>query len=128
MKPENRLNQPAAAEPNHLVTLQQVEKRRHPQLPVSVGAETVDLNRRTSVTGRATDLGVGGCFVDTMNPFPEGTQVGVRFTWEGRRFHCRALVTRVVTGRGMSLAFTEADPDEEASVLEWVSELGGLPS
>jgi len=128
VKQESGRNQPVRSEPSLPITLDQSEDRGFPRLPVLVDAETVDVNRRTSVTGRATDLGVGGYFVDTIDTLPVGTQVGVRFTWEGRSFHCRALVTRVVSGRGMSLAFTEADPDEEASVLQWVSELGGLPS
>jgi len=127
VKPENRLNQPAAAEPNHGTTLQQVERRSHTRFPVSISAEVTELKTRAGITGRATDLGVGGCYVDTMNPFPEGTQVGVCFHSCEQTFRCRACVTHALIGRGMGLAFTEAAPDQKASLLDWVSELGGEP-
>ena len=128
MKQEDTRNRAVSSASTSPLTLAQFEMRGHMRSPVSIDAEAVELTTLTSVFGRATDLGVGGCFVDTIDTLPVGTQVGIRFTREGRRFHCRALVTHVVTGQGMSLAFTEADPNEEASVLEWVSELGGLPS
>ena len=70
MKQESGRNQPVRSEPSLPITLDQSEDRGIPRLPVLVDAETVDVNRRTSVTGRATDLGVGGCFVDTIDTFP----------------------------------------------------------
>ena len=128
MKPENRPNQPAAAEPNHSITLHQVEKRIQPRFPVSVAAETVEPTTQTEVTGPVVNLGVGGCFVETKHPFPEGTKIRVHLSHDGRSFRCRALVTHTDSGRGMGLAFTEVDPIEKISVFEWVKSVGGVAS
>lgn len=128
MKQKDTRNRAVRSASNSPLILAQFEKRGHTRAPVPIDAEAVELSTLTSVFGKATDLGVGGCFVATMQAFPEGTRVGVRFTSEGRFFRCDAIVTQVVARRGMGLAFTEADPDEEVSVLAWVSELGGRPS
>jgi hypothetical protein len=83
-----------------------------------------------SGTGRATDFGVGGCYVDTMNTFAQGTAVEVFFHWEGRTLHMRALVSYAVTGRsiGMGLSFTGTSAEEGANLLDWITGLGGEPS
>ena len=128
VKPENRVNPPAAAEPNHHISLHQVEKRIQPRFPVSVAAETVEPTTQTEVTGPVVNLGVGGCFVETNHPFPEGTKIRVHFSRDGRSFRCRALVTHTDSGRGMGLAFTEVDPIEKNSVLDWVISVGGVAS
>ena len=128
VKQENILNQPAAAEPNHHITLPQVERRRHLRIPLSVGEASAEPTTETEVTCTMLNLGVGGCFVETKYPFPKGTKVRVQFRCEGRSFRCRALVTHTDGGRGMGLAFTEADPIEKISVLEWVKSVGGVAS
>ena len=124
MKQEDTRNQPVSSDSNPPLTLAKFEKRGHTRSPVSIDAEAVELTTLTSVNGRATDLGVGGCFVATTQAFPDGTRVGVHLSSEGRHFRCGAIVTHVIAGRGMGMTFTEADPAEETSLLEWVSELG----
>lgn len=129
MKRETVLQQAVLPEPGLQDTAEQIEKRRHTRYPVSVSAEVIETKTRARVTGRATDLGVGGCYVDTLNTFAEGTQVEVLLHWEGRTLHCRALVSYAVTGRsiGMGLAFTETATGQEATLLDWMSGLGGDP-
>ena len=106
-----------------------VEKRQHARVPVSLGVEIVDDATRVRITGRATDFGVGGCYVDTMNTFTKGTAVEVFFHWEGRTLHMHALVSYAVNGRsiGMGLAFTGVSTEEGANLLDWITGLGGKP-
>ena len=127
MKRADVLHQPIRPEPSSPVNANQLERRSNTRFPVSISAEVVELKSRARVTGRATDLGVGGCYVDTLTPFPEGTRVDVCFHSRERTFRCLACVTFAVIGGGMGLAFTEAAPDQKASLLDWVSELGGEP-
>ena len=127
MKRENVLHQSIRPEPSPLVAAVQLDRRSHPRFPVSTSAEITELKSRVTIAGRAADLGVGGCYVDTINPFPKGTHVGVCFNSGDRTYRCRAFVTYAVIGGGMGLAFTEAAPDQKASLLDWVSELGGEP-
>jgi PilZ domain len=101
----------------------QAEKRSHARYAVSVEAEVIARTSGRSTSGTVTDVGIGGFFVDTAITFPEGTETEVRLRWEGRRFRCRAIVTHVIDGRGMGLSFTETDPDQNISLMEWVNTL-----
>jgi hypothetical protein len=113
-----------------LTTVQEaVEKRQHPRVPVSIGVEIVDSKTHVRITGRATDFGVGGCYVDTMTTFAEGTPVDVFLHWQDRTLHLRALVSYTVNSRsiGMGLSFTETTADEGSTLLDWVKGLDVEP-
>lgn len=100
--------------------------RRYDRFPVSVSAVVTDTETRMRLTSRTTDLGTGGCYIDTLRPFSEGTQVDVVLCGEGRTLHCRALVSYSSNGStapGMGLAFSEIAPDQAARLLDWVREL-----
>jgi hypothetical protein len=99
--------------------------RRYARFPVSVSAQVTDTEMRRRITSRTTDLGIGGCYIDTLCPFAEDTQVEVVLRGEGRIFHCRALVSYSPNGRtaGMGLVFSEIAPDQNARLLDWVKEL-----
>jgi hypothetical protein len=128
VKREDVLQQTILPESGRPAIEETVEKRRHARIAVSVSAEIVEPKTHARVTGRATDLGVGGCYIDTLSTFSEGTEVEVLLHAEGRTLHCRALVTYVASGAGlgMGLAFTEAVTGQQATLLDWMSGLGGL--
>ena len=94
-----------------------------------MGVEIVDAKTRVHITGRATDFGVGGCYVDTMNTFAKGTPVEVFLHWQGRTLHLHALVSYAVNGRsiGMGLSFIGTSVEEGANLLDWITGLGGTP-
>lgn len=104
------------------------EKRQHERVPVSLGAEIIDLNTRVCIEGRATDFGVGGCYVDTMNTLAQGTAIDLFLYWQERKLHLRAVVSYVANGRsiGMGLSFTGASAEEGATLMDWVTGLSGV--
>jgi hypothetical protein len=108
---------------------EQTERRLHPRVPVSVDVEIVDTKSGAHIAGRATDFGVGGCYVDTLNTLPQGTPVEVFLNWQGRTLRMRALVSYAVSDRsiGMGLAFIGASDKHGASLLEWVTGLSNDP-
>lgn len=105
------------------------EKRQHPRVPVSIDVEIVESTTRVRITGRATDFGVGGCYVDTKNVFAEGTPVDVFLHWQGRMLHLHALVSYAVKGEsiGMGLSFTGTSAEAGATLLDWVTGFGDEP-
>jgi hypothetical protein len=46
--------------------------------PLVASAEVTDLHSGTRLSARISELGVGGCYVDALTPFPEGTLVKLR--------------------------------------------------
>lgn len=75
--------------------------------------------------GRTADLSEGGCYVDTMSPFPAETRVRVRITRAQRSFESQATVVYSVAGMGMGLRFEATEPQQLVSLRKWVSELSG---
>jgi hypothetical protein len=79
------------------------------------------------VTGRSSDVGFGGCYVDTISPFPVGTVVSVRLEHNQGKFEAVAVVTYALASMGMGISFTEIKPEDLAILQAWIAELTGQP-
>jgi hypothetical protein len=101
------------------------ERRKTLRLAVSAAAEAIDLRTRTRITGRASDLGMNGCYIDTLSPFAVGSAVGVRLTSEGHAFHAKGDVLYAHAGMGMGVFFTELATDQNRMLRDWMAELNG---
>jgi hypothetical protein len=112
--------EPPQPEPGLQVVAEATEKRQHQRVPVSVGVEIVDARTRVRITGRATDFGVGGCYVDTMNTFAEGTPVDVFLHWQGRTLHLKALVSYAVNDRSIGMAWRSPAPPPNKERPSWI--------
>ena len=86
-------------------------------------AEVTDLRSSTRLCGRTSELGVGGCYVDALNPFPEGTAVQLRILRDQGVFEAHATVVYCHPRFGMGLAFSEITPDQRALLETWLVEL-----
>src|ERR1700733_11664883 len=51
------------------------ERRGGDRHLVTASAEVIELSSGARFTTRTTDLGPGGCFIDTLTPFPVGAHV-----------------------------------------------------
>src|SRR2546428_8480000 len=75
-----------------------MESRDNPRYPFTAEAEVIELQSGTRITGRMSDLGREGCYVDKINPFPVGTIVKLRLR--------QAKVIYAQVGMWMGLFFT----------------------
>ncbi len=101
------------------------ERRKDVRFSVSASAEMLELHTRTRLIGRASDLGTGGCYIDTVNPFPVGSSLMLNLTSEHHNVHVKANVVYSRTGMGMGLAFTEITPKQKENLTAWLRELNG---
>ena len=101
------------------------ERRRATRFPLTASINVEDLRSRASVTGRCSDLGTGGCYVDTLSPFTVGSVVKVTMERGRREFEALAIVSYAHPSMGMGLAFTEIKPEHQAVLLSWIAELSG---
>src|SRR5215472_10892988 len=60
------------------------ERRIFPRYPFSAAAEAVYADAR--LHGRTSDLSRGGCYVDTINPFPMGAEIRIRISKGNQTF------------------------------------------
>jgi hypothetical protein len=83
-------------------------------------AEVMDENVGSRLPSRVSDLSAHGCYLDTINPFCEGTAVRVKITNAAQHFEAQATVVYSVVYMGMGLRFRELAPDQEALLQSWL--------
>jgi hypothetical protein len=101
------------------------DRRSSPRFHFTAAAEALDSQHRTRMNARTSDLGKGGCYVDTFSPFPLKTGVKIRITREKASFTAEAKVVYSKIGMGMGLAFTAIEPREMSVLDKWLAELSG---
>lgn len=102
-----------------------LEQRRHVRFPFTAFVEALEPKSNTQISGRCSDVSLGGCYVDTLNPFPEGTIIRVRLTRENISFEANAKVVFSQIGMGMGVAFTSAEKDQFQIFEKWINQLSG---
>jgi len=100
-----------------------VERRRAGRHIFTAAAEVVDLDSGARFSTRTTDLGPGGCFVDTMVPFPVGSKVRVSVRKGKTQFEADGTVVYSQVGLGMGIGFDALDPSQREALDIWLSEL-----
>lgn len=103
--------------------LQPAKQRSVRRCPLVASAEVTELNSGTLLSGRTSELGLGGCYVDSLNPYPEGTLVVLRILRDQGVFETKAKVAYCDPRFGMGLAFTEMTPDQRSLLEAWLTEI-----
>src|SRR5271155_189644 len=70
-------------------------------------AKVTELQTGAVLSARISELAVGGCYVDALNPFPEGTLVALRIVRDQGVFETKAKVAYCDPRFGMGLAFLD---------------------
>ena len=104
------------------------ERRRQPRFPFTASVEAIEPQSHAKLSGRISDLGLGGCYVDTISPFPVGTVIKIRLTKNNVTFEADAKVIFSQVGMGMGVAFVSALPQQLRIFQTWLSELDGKSS
>jgi hypothetical protein len=91
----------------HSSAVQEAERRAAERHMFTAGAEVVELKSGARFSTRTTDLGPGGCFVDTTVPFPIGSIVRVTLNKGKTTFETAGTVVYSQHGLGMGIAFSE---------------------
>jgi len=103
--------------------LHQAKRRSVRRCPLVASAEVTELGSETLLSGRISELGLGGCYVDSLNPFPVGTLVGLRILRDQGVFETEAKVVYCDPNFGMGLAFTETPPNQRSLLEAWLIEI-----
>lgn len=115
----------ATAAPGTHESSESAERRTSKRFAVSASADVLDSRTHTRLSGRASDLGMGGCYVDTVSPFPAGTAVVIHLASGSRSFKAKGNVVYALTGMGMGISFTELGVEETPKLSAWLGEIGG---
>jgi hypothetical protein len=85
--------------------------------------EVTELRTGALLSARISELGIGGCYVDALNPFPEGALVGLRILRDQGVFETKAKVVYCDARFGMGVAFVEMTPDQRSILETWLAEI-----
>jgi hypothetical protein len=108
-----------------VASVKEAERRGADRHTVTASAEVVELSSGARFSTRTTDLGPGGCFVDTMTPFPVGAKVRVSIRKGETNFQTGGTVVYSQAGLGMGIAFAELNPSQRTALEDWLADLTG---
>jgi PilZ domain len=104
-------------------SLQHSKQRSVRRCSFVASAEVIDLRSGARLLARTSELGLGGCYVDSLNPFPAGTLVELRILRDQGIFKTQAKVVYCDSRFGMGLAFTEMTLDQRSVLETWLVEI-----
>lgn len=99
------------------------ERRRAPRYPLIAEAVVTEIATATYLAAKTSDLSIGGCFLDMLNPSPEGAEIEVRITHSETTFSACGRVVFVFPSLGMGVMFTRVEANQQAVLQEWLEGL-----
>jgi hypothetical protein len=105
--------------------VKEAERRGGDRHVFTASAEVVELSSGARFSTRTTDLGPGGCFVDTTNPFPVGSNLHVKLHKGKTTFETSGIVVYSQHGLGMGIAFHELANERRVALEAWLADLTG---
>jgi len=107
------------------VEVLETERRGTSRHMFTAAAEVIELKSGARFSTRTTDLGPGGCFVDTVCPFPVGSKVRVTLQKAKTTFQTAGTVVYSQMGLGMGIGFEDHDESQRGALAEWLREITG---
>jgi PilZ domain len=99
------------------------ERRHTARYQFTAAAEVIEHSTGARFSTRTTDLGPGGCFVDTLVPFPVGSNIRIALHKGDNTFETDGIVVYSQSGLGMGIAFNDLNPVEATDLRDWLREV-----
>src|SRR5207245_8261207 len=77
-------------------------------------AVVTELSSGTRLPARTSELSINGCYIDTLNPFPDAALVRLRIIKDDRVFETPGRVLYCHPGFGMGIVFIDSTPDQRS--------------
>jgi len=123
MKLDKSKNKAGAATQTAGNSPQPAKKRAVRRCAFVASAEVTEPSSGTLLLVRTSELGLGGCYIETLNPFGEGTVVQLRIVRDQGVFETKAKVVYSHGNFGMGLAFTDMAPKQRSVLEDWLAEI-----
>jgi hypothetical protein len=94
-----------------------------PRYPFIVDIELIDLQSGITIRARTKVLSLFGCGIDTFEPFPKGTNVGIKLTHGDEHIFAKARVVYGSPELGMGVAFLGIEAEYKEILDGWILEL-----
>ncbi len=97
-------------------------QRCEPRYPFIADAELLEESSGARMSSRISDLSLNGCYVDTVNPLPDGALVHLKIFTETHAFEAPATVVHSQAFLGMGVKFREVQPESAQVLRLWLPE------
>ncbi len=104
---------------------EKLRRRSQSRKPFIASALLFEPKSETQMRARTADLGLDGCFIDTLNPFAPGTMLKVRIDKSGGAFETWAKVVYSLSSMGMGMVFHFVAPEQLWVLHEWLGDATG---
>ena len=112
-------------DPDLIAVASPAERRRNLRFPFTATVEVIESQSGAKMTGRTSDLGLGGCYIDTLSPFPTGSEAKIKILRGKETFEAQVKVMYSQIGMGMGVAFVSAQPNQVRVFQKWIQEISG---
>jgi PilZ domain-containing protein len=102
------------------------DRRSAPRYRFIADVEVTEIVSEVKLKARTSDLSIGGCFLDMLNPSPRGAEIRVRISHAGTTFAAVGRVAFVIPGMGMGVAFMRVDGDQVVVLQKWLAQAGSM--
>ena len=102
------------------------ERRSNKRVPLAEPVEIIDKRTMSAITGRISDLSLGGCYADTINTFLEGSTVLVRIAHDGKKIELDGDVRFTHPGLGKGIHFSGVTPAQLETLASWLGQQGQI--
>ncbi len=101
------------------------ERRKVPRYPFIADAEIVELSSGMRFKARVSELSQHGCYIDALNPVPNGLNVRLKIFKEPQEFETEGRVIYSHPTMGMGIVFANVSPEQKRVLDGWLMQLGG---
>src|ERR1700674_2197970 len=98
------------------------EGRRSRRYPFFATAEVTESTSGARLEASTSDLGSNGCYLETINPLPQGTIISIQISYHGRVFAAGGVVTHSHPNLGMGVNFIALDAGCSVLLGTWLHE------
>jgi hypothetical protein len=98
-------------------------ERKVPRFSFIAEAEVTALRNGTRLVARVSELSLRGCYVDTPEAFPVGTELRLRIRYGGSTCELSGKAIYTHNGWGMGVLFGEMAAEQRSIVNLWLAEL-----
>jgi c-di-GMP-binding flagellar brake protein YcgR len=99
------------------------QRRRAPRYAFSATAEVFDVMDDSRIRSQVRDLSSGGCYIETTDPLPPGTNVLVEIYTDTEFLETHATVAFLEPNQGMGLCFSVMQPYFASVLAKWLAQV-----
>jgi hypothetical protein len=96
----------------------QTERRKMHRLVSTDTVEVIALATGMHFSMHLSDIGIGGCFIDTLFPFAVDARVRIRLSHGLAEFEAKGRVAYSQSGLGMGITFDELDEHQRLALIQ----------